>query len=1114
MFASYVFLNDVYELLRADLFSRSMIVSPSPACLGLSGGDWFLTIAAAGIGLIAGYYWRAIRERFDQASPLQSTSADPSHSRQTLEYREHAYRDAIELANAVPYYQNYLTNTYDFFGEEVEALTGYKPEEFNPATWQSLVREIIMVGPFAGMQPKEAVRRARSEEGLNWRADYRIETTRGEEKWIANAAVQIRDEQGVVIGCLGILQDITEWKMTESALRDERDRAQQYLDIAGVIIVVLDRNGVVTLINRMGCQTLGYPEEEIIGFPWFEKFIAPSDRKTLSKAFQTLLENETEKYEWFENGVVTQSGEIREILWRNRILYDSSGAVVGTLSSGEDVTERKRAERALRDSEARYRSIVEDQTDFVVRWNRDFTIQFANQAYCQYFGLTRKQVIGVNFLDLIPDADRESVVEKIRSLTKDHPTREDEHRAWRHGEIVWQHWIDRAIFDETGKVLEYQSVGRDITDRKNAEMALQESQLRLELALQGANLGIWDWYPQTGLAYVNEQWENLLGYSMPEFTQSIEMWLSLIHPDDKRAILRAWYDHLRGRTPMFEMEYRLMTKTGEWKWVLDRGKVVERDESGKPVRASGSQLDITDRKLFEHELAERNDFIETILNNLPIGIAVNQRLNGEALYINDRYVEIHGWPREVLKDRNAFYHYLFPDPVLREYWMKRIYDDIVSGDPARMKWDGLQIANQNQDQRTINLSCIPIETQQINIFAVIDVSEQKQAEEEKRKLEDQLRQTQKIDAVGRLAGGIAHDFNNLLVAILGYSDMAVTMLDAASPVRKHILEVKKAGERAEALTRQLLAFSRKQVMQPRVIDLNDLIIEMDGMLRRLIGENIELKTIPDPNLGSIVADAGQIEQVLVNLAINSRDAMPDGGSLTIETSNVELDEAYVKRHPEAHLGPHVMLAVSDDGVGMDRNTLERVFEPFFTTKEKGKGTGLGLSMVYGIVKQSGGNIWIYSEPGQGTSVKIYLPLVEGEEEDLNTPRPEILELNGNETVLVVEDETLVRELIVQTLEQHGYRVLSASRGDEALQAINKQKGDIHLLLTDVVMPGISGRELANQALKILPDMKVLYISGYTENAIVHHGVLDTGLQFLQKPFTAGVLLRKIRRILD
>jgi two-component system, cell cycle sensor histidine kinase and response regulator CckA len=385
---------------------------------------------------------------------------------------------------------------------------------------------------------------------------------------------------------------------------------------------------------------------------------------------------------------------------------------------------------------------------------------------------------------------------------------------------------------------------------------------------------------------------------------------------------------------------------------------------------------------------------------------------------------------------------------------------------------------------------------------------------ERRRLETQLHQAQKMDAVGRLAGGVAHDFNNMLAVILSYSHLLAMGLPEGDPTRIDLDEIRKAGERAASLTRQLLAFSRKQVLEPRPVDLNEVITQMDKMLRRLIGEDIELSTVPDENAAAVSVDPGQMEQVLMNLAVNARDAMPQGGKLTIETARVHIDETLAKQHFGLKPGPHVMLAVSDTGTGMDRATQARIFEPFFTTKEKGKGTGLGLSTVFGIVKQSGGGIWCYSELGKGTTFKIYLPRIEGSAESVARPGVALSTLRGTETILLVEDEEQVRTVAHEVLKRSGYHVIDAKNAGEALLTCEQSTENIELLLTDVVMPQMSGPEVAKRLVATRPGMKVLCMSGYTDEAIVNHGFLGEGVAFLQKPFTPEGLARKVREVLD
>jgi PAS domain S-box-containing protein len=397
---------------------------------------------------------------------------------------------------------------------------------------------------------------------------------------------------------------------------------------------------------------------------------------------------------------------------------------------------------------------------------------------------------------------------------------------------------------------------------------------------------------------------------------------------------------------------------------------------------------------------------------------------------------------------------------------------------------------------------------------VQDVTETRRSEEARRTLEEKLRVSQKMEAIGSLAGGVAHDFNNVLNIIFGYAQLSLQRLNQNDPLYENIQQIIGAGDRAAGLTRQLLAFSRKQVLQPIVLNLNQIIGEFEMMLRRILGEDIDFILVLAPDLGVVRADPSQIEQVLLNLVVNARDAMSEGGKLTVETSNVEIDQEYAAHHVDTKPGPYVQLAISDTGCGMDDKTRARIFEPFFTTKSNGKGTGLGLSTVYGIVTQSGGNVSVYSEPGRGTTFKIYLPRELSVEATAVGVPTVVSPSTGTETILVVEDESALRKIAKLSLETAGFTVLTAADGDEALQISSRHAGDIQLLLTDVVMPRMTGRGIAQALAKTRPAIKVLYMSGYADAAIVHDGVLDEGTHFISKPFTLTALTRKVREALD
>jgi PAS domain S-box-containing protein len=425
--------------------------------------------------------------------------------------------------------------------------------------------------------------------------------------------------------------------------------------------------------------------------------------------------------------------------------------------------------------------------------------------------------------------------------------------------------------------------------------------------------------------------------------------------------------------------------------------------------------------------------------------------------------------------------------------------------------EALRVLHQNLEAEVQKRTA---ELVQANDSLLSEITERRRAEEVKHRLEEQLQQSQKMEAVGRLAGGVAHDFNNLLTGIMAFTELLLEHLGRDDPLREGAQEALKSCERSARLTRQLLALSRRQALEPVVLDLNAVLADMTTMLRSLIGEDVDFVTALDPTAGPVRADAGMIEQVILNLVVNARDAMPMGGRLTITTADIDVDDTYQTQHPDISLGPYVVLSVSDTGVGMDSEVMAHIFEPFFTTKERGKGTGLGLSTVYGVVKQSGGSVWVYSEPGQGTTFKIYFPRVDESVAAAGLEKKRATRRNGAETVLVAEDDSVVRITVCSTLRSHGYKVLEASQGEEALSVAADYGEPIHLLLTDVVMPRMGGAELAEHMSRARPATLTLYMSAHLDDSLIHRGIFQDGARFLEKPFTRDQLLVKVRQVLD
>lgn len=526
-----------------------------------------------------------------------------------------------------------------------------------------------------------------------------------------------------------------------------------------------------------------------------------------------------------------------------------------------------------------------------------------------------------------------------------------------------------------------------------------------------------------------------------------------------------------------------------------------------------------DRRQPEDEAADPRDELareseeryRAIADSVSEGIILH--LDGKVLDVNEAACKLFGYHRSEMIGMPV---QLLAAPESRDLVIEKIRSgDTNPYEAVGVRKDGTRIVGE------LRATYVPYQGRRVRVAAVRDITDRKRAEEalrrsvaEQRGVEEQLRQVQKLDSVGRLAGGIAHDLNNVLTAVLGYGALLADGIRSGRADLADLDEIIRAAERARDLTQHLLAFARKQVMAPRVVDPNAVVQEAERLLRRLLSEDIAIELHLANDAGSIEADPGRVGEVIVNLALNARDAMPQGGTLTIETANVDLDDLYATRHPgTVEPGPHVMIAVSDTGVGMSHEVLEHIFEPFYTTKPVGKGTGLGLAVAYGIVKQSGGHIWAYSEPGTGSTLKMYFPRAAGPQ--TGTERASRAEVRGGaEQILVVEDDPAVNDIAVRRLESAGYRVRSASHGAEALAIAGSLSAPVDLLLTDVVMPGMSGREVADQLQQRWPDLRVLYMSGYTGNAIVHHGVLEPGIALLPKPFSAAALLTKVREVLD
>src|SRR5688572_3094395 len=768
--------------------------------------------------------------------------------------------------------------------------------------------------------------------------------------------------------------NVSERRDIEDQLREAEGRFRTLVEHATDGIFIAGVDGRYQDVNPAGCAMLGYSRDEMLTLSMSD-ILAPEETARLGGEVERLLGGSTIRSQWRfrrKDGSCF-FGEVS-----GRSLPDSR--LLGVL---RDVAERKHVEARLRESEARYRLIVENQTEFIVKWLPDGTRTFVNEHYCRLFGLTEEECIGSNFLPLVAPEHRGQIHQRLASLTPGHAEFTEEHVSYAPAGPRWQQWTTRGIFDENNRLIELLSTGRDITERKVAEGRLLESQTHLLASQRIAGVGSWemDITSVDDLARNPIRWSaechRLLGYGSGDVEMSSAAFYRRVHPDDRQRVREAFH-YAVGQGSRYSIEHRILLEDGTERILHQQAEQVLDPITGVPVKFIGTTQDITDRV----------------------------------------------------------------------------------------------------------------------------------------RLEEQLRQSQKMQAIGQLAGGVAHDFNNLLTVINGYSEMLLMDRDESDPTRHELAAIRDAGERAEQLTRQLLLFSRKAVFEPRELDVNDLVQRVGVMLRRLISEDIELLLTLAPSVPAIKADANQLEQVVMNLALNGRDAMERNGRLSITTDVASFDDAFCRAHPEYRPGRFVQLTVEDNGCGMTPQTKAHLFEPFFTTRGPGKGTGLGLATVYGIVQESRGFITVASDVGAGTRMSVFLPSLDRPAVRSPAPTVEGEVLTGDETVLLVEDEDAVRSVATVALTLHGYRVMAAGNGQAALQLLQRVHDTVHLLVTDVVMPDMSGGQLAEAIRARYPSCRVLFMSGYNEDEALRHGQFGRNAAFLQKPFTPVILARKVRETLD
>lgn len=1029
---------------------------------------------------------------FQEVSDLKQAQSDYDRERRRLGF-------VIQGSNMGTWEWNLQTDE-TVFNETWAEMVGYSLAELEPTTidtWKELTHpdDLERAGKtiqeyLAGKHPAYEV-------------EIRMRHKDGRWIWILDRGMALEwDEDGRLLKMFGTHTNITRLK-EESLRAKERERfLNSILQTTPDGFWIVDSQGTIMEANEAYCRMSGYSRDELIGKPIHELDVneSPEDTRMRTQSIQ-------KRGMRFQSEHLRKDGSIMQVEVSANYIGEEDGRFIGFI---RDNSQRIAYEAALEKSEETLRSTLEDLLVGVVVHGLDSKILMVNPKASELLGLTHDQFMGRDAMDpvwhFIDENEQRLSLDQYPAMQVLRSRKSLENRIMG---VVIQGRIDPGwlsvsavpVWDSTGEMVRIVVNFIDISDLFRMERALQQSEERFALAIEGTRDGLWDWNLVTDEAYFSDRWAEMLGYQPDDLPRSSAAWLDLLHPEDRDAAIREVEVYLKsGGDGVYESTYRLRTRSGDYRWISGRGKAVF-DEKGKALRLLGFDTDITDR-------LEAEQRFRSLFEASPIGIAHCRLVYDEAGQAADYF----------FIDTNSNYEKftgINPKGKLASQAFKIA--------PEALRERAARLAEVVHDRKTLNFEqqipssgriysviAYPMEPGHFGV-AFLEITEQ-------RSLEEQLAQAQKMESIGRLAGGVAHDFNNKLNIILGHAELMLNDLPEGHPLESNITEIRQAAHHSAELTRQLLAFARKQTVAPKVLDLNTTLESMLKMLRRVIGEDITLSWKPASCLFSVRLDPVQLDQLLVNLLVNARDAIPSNGRIQIRTFNRQVDPHTRSPFPqEMEPGSYVCLQVEDNGCGMDEAVRSKVFEPFFTTKGIGKGTGLGLSTVYGIVKQNGGWIQLESEPGRGTTFSMYFPSVSSPtkpRENREQQRFDKDEHGGRETILVVEDEEAVLKISKMILERLGYTVYTASSPTHAIELSRELGSGLDLLMTDVIMPAMNGRDLAREIRNIQPGLRVLFMSGYTASHFVSDELGVEGRFFIQKPFTAKELGAKVREALE